>query len=111
MRHFQFCVHCTAKYEGPLYTEFNRRSLMHKGDFAHLESGAVWWTRQGKEEAPVTFTVELEQETDGRWIGEVPELQVPWSTEPPPKKQQLERKLSPPGSLPISWSTARPTSL
>jgi predicted RNase H-like HicB family nuclease len=31
-------------------------------------------TGSGSEGGSVTFTVELEQESDGRWIGEVPQL-------------------------------------
>ena len=54
------------------------RRLMDKSDFAQLRSSAVWtsyrWRGGACGESDVTFTVEVEQETDGRWMGEGPEL-------------------------------------
>lgn len=47
---------------------------MHRSDFAQLPIGRRIVLAEPVEEGPVRFTVELEQETDGRWIAEVPEL-------------------------------------
>ena len=56
----------------------------------------------------MTFSIELEQETDGRWIAEVPDPLAFLPTDRRSLRPRLEYRLWRFVSSPTAWSTAKP---